>query len=105
MQRSQLLLDALTLLSDAISYSRANLVAFERTFGWDALTASLEQAVAAGGAKQPSRVAALLMGLGVAHVAEGARQFSDAYEARRIARDAPVPVSYTHLTLPTKRIV
>lgn len=89
-QRSQLLLDALTLLSDAISYSRANLVAFERTFGWDALTASLEQAVAAGGAKQPSRVAALLMGLGVAHVAEGARQFSDAYEARRIARDAPV---------------
>ena len=80
--RSQLLLLALTILSDAITYSRANLASFTQMPGWDGFLASLPLAANAGASKpMTSRIAALLFGLATGDVAGGAQHFGAVWQA------------------------
>lgn len=67
---TELLLLTLAILTDAISHSPSNLLAFEHSLGWDALVLSLNAAVS-----MPDRVVALLFGMSIGHVAEGVHQF------------------------------
>lgn len=88
MLRSQLLLLALTILSDAITYSRANLAAFAQMPGWESFLHSLELAACAGASKpMASRIAALLMGLATGDVAKGAQHFGAVWQ--NVRTDAP----------------
>ena len=91
--RSQLLLRALTLLCDAITYSRANLFSFAHMPGWDGFLHSLELATGAGAAQTTaSRLAALLFGLATGDVAGGAQHFGAVWRAlpEVLAPDATV---------------
>lgn len=73
---SQLLFLALSILTDAITHSRDNLLSFEQILGWDSLVVSLNDAVS-----MSDRVVALLFGIGVGDVAEGVKQFRGVSEA------------------------
>ncbi|WFD29902.1 beige protein-like 1 [Malassezia sp. CBS 17886] len=79
---TMLLLLALTIITDAITYSQANLRAFEHAPGWDGLLQALRAVAATSApASWSSRVAALLYGVAVGHVPDGARQFGEMWRA------------------------
>lgn len=80
---SRLLLLTLQILTDAITWSRRNLLSFERLLGWDSLVATLMEAVPSS---LPSRAIAMLFGLALGQVTSGIDQFRLVSEA---IRDGP----------------
>ncbi|WFD00137.1 beige protein-like 1 [Malassezia yamatoensis] len=82
--RSQLLLLAITILSDAITYSRANLENFKQMPGWDKFLDALRFAAEASARHGVvSRTSALLIGLAMGDVAGGVQHFGTVYQKIR----------------------
>ncbi|WFD44362.1 beige protein-like 1 [Malassezia psittaci] len=79
--RSQLLLLAITMLSDAITYSRANLEIFKQMPGWDKFLDALRSAAEASARHGVvCRTTALLFGLAMGDVAGGVQHFGNVHQ-------------------------